>query len=253
MTPFEQIKTGLAAYGKSIRFVFKNKMAWSLIVPVVLSILLFVIAQSYVNDLAEYLKSFTNEWGFIQNSKFLGGFFKGLIAFITELVFIILFAYLGGYIVLMRMSPLLSYLSEKTEQILTGNEYQFSAKQMLKDTARGILMALRNMIIETLIVIPAFILSFVPVIGIFAGLFMFLLSAYFYGFSFIDYINERQKLNIKQSVQTVRKYKWIAIANGSVFALPLVIPVIGAQIAGFVSVFSVVAATIAIVEIRNNS
>jgi len=247
----KQLKIGLSAYSKAFRFVFKNKMGWTLIVPLVLSILIFSIAQSYINDLSEYLKSFAVEWSFVQNSEFWSGVFQSLITFITEVVFIILFAYLGGYLVLMIMSPLLSYLSEKTERILTGNEYEFKFKQLISDTFRGILMALRNLFLETLIIIPAFFLSFIPVVGLFVSVFMFLISAYFYGFSFIDYINERRRLSVKESAKMIRKNKWIAVANGSVFALPLIIPLIGSQIAVFLSIFSVVAATIAILEVEN--
>ncbi len=250
MSVIQQIKIGLSAYGKAFRFIFKNKMGWTLLIPLVLSILLFTLAQSYIIDLTDYLKSFTEEWSFIQNSGFWHDLFQATIVFITEVVFIIIFAYVGGYVVLMIMSPFLSYLSEKTEQILTGNEYEFKLKQLISDTFRGILMALRNLFLETLIIIPAFFLSFIPVVGIFVSIFMFLISAYFYGFSFIDYINERRRLSVKESAQMIRKNKWIAIANGGIFALPLVIPLIGSQIAVFLSIFSVVAATIAILEVE---
>ncbi len=251
MSVIQQIKIGLSAYGKAFRFIFKNRMAWTLIVPLILSILIFAVVQSYINDLSEYLKSLTTDWDFIQNSEFWGGIFKGLISFITEIVFLIAFAYFGGYIVLIIMSPFLSYLSEKTEQILTGNEYKFRFKHLISDTFRGILMAIRNLFLETLIIIPAFFLSFIPLVGLLATAFMFIISAYFYGFSFIDYINERQRLSVTESTQMIRKYKWIAIANGSIFALPLIVPLIGSQISIFVSIFSVVAATIAILEAKN--
>ncbi len=252
MTVSQQIKTGLSAYGKAFHFIFKNKMGWTLIVPFVLSILIFAIAQSYINELSDYLKNLSTNWDFIQNSAFWGDVFKGLISFITEIVFLIAFAYFGGYIVLIIMSPFLSYLSEKTEQIISGKEYKFKFKQLITDTFRGIFMALRNLFIETLIIIPAFFLSFIPFVGLLATAFMFLISAYFYGFSFIDYINERQRLSVKESAKMVRNYKWIAIANGSIFALPLIIPLIGSQISIFVSIFSVVAATIAILEAKNS-
>ena len=248
MSFFQQIKTGLSAYVKAFSFVFKNKMAWTLIIPLIINILLFSVAQTYVNSLLDYLKSLSENWTFIQNSSFLSSIFTGAISVITEILFFIIFAYIGGYIVLMIMSPFLSYLSEKTEQILTGNEYKFNLKQLIKDSIRGILMALRNMFLESVIIIPVFFAGFIPVIGLFTTMLMFLISAYFYGFSFIDYINERKKRNIKQSVKFIRSIKWIAIANGSIFALPLIIPVIGSHIAAFISIFSVVAATIAVVD-----
>jgi CysZ protein len=79
---------------------------------------------------------------------------------------------------------------------------------------------------------------------------MFFVSSYFYGFSYLDYSNERYKRNIKESVQFMRKYKWVAIVNGSFFAVILFIPYIGSALSAFISVLSVIAATVSMVEIR---
>jgi CysZ protein len=42
---------------------------------------------------------------------------------------------------------------------------------------------------------------------------------YFYGFAFIDYINERRRLNIQQSIYFVSKHKGLAIAIGSIYSV----------------------------------
>ena len=73
---------------------------------------------------------------------------------------------------------------------------------------------------------------------------LFLVSSYFYGFAFIDYTNERRRLTISQSVDFIRKNKGMAIGNGFVFALAMLVPFCGTTIAGFIAIISVVAATI---------
>jgi len=90
-----------------------------------------------------------------------------------------LFLQLTRYVMLTALSPLLSIVSEKVEKILTGNTYKFNLKQLIKDVKRALLIATRN--------------------------------------SFLDYVMERRRLTIKESIKFVRKHKGVAIALGSLF------------------------------------
>ena len=46
-------------------------------------------------------------------------------------------------------SPVFAYLSEKTDSILQDKEYPFSFRQLLKDMVRGIQIAIRNALWQT--------------------------------------------------------------------------------------------------------
>jgi CysZ protein len=46
-----------------------------------------------------------------------------------------------------------------------------------------------------------------------------IIGFYFYGFGFIDYVNERRRLNITQSIHFVSRHKGLAFALGSVFSI----------------------------------
>ena len=101
------------------------------------------------------------------------------------------------------------------------------------------------MLIQLAFLIGFFIISFIPIVGwliSFVG--NFLVASYFYGFAFIDYTNERNRLSLKQSIQFVRTNKWFAIGIGTIFALCFMVPLIGGIIASFACIVSVVAATI---------
>jgi len=237
---------------------------WYFLFPILLNIL-FLIGGFYGIGI---ITSWVEDWFInlinIDSEPFLGlefmntiGFYlkkasSGFMWLFFKVTFFFVFATFGGYIIIICLSPIFAILSEKTEEILLGKTYPFNPDQMMRDIVRGILIALRNVFIETLYIILFFIIGFIPLVGQFAAIILFFISAYFYGFSFIDYALERQRFNIKKSVQFMRLNKGVAIANGSIFALVMFIPFCGVTLAGFVSIISVVAATISSQQIINN-
>jgi CysZ protein len=245
MTRSQQIGLGLKTFGQATGFIFRNKLGWTFLVPVVLNIILFIIWIILSSRPVDYLKESLLNLIDLDKTTFFGGFIGGLLLVIFKVLLFFVFAYISGYIIIILMSPLLAYLSEKTEQILTGKKYSTSILQIIKDVIRGITIAIRNLLLEILFMIMAFLVSFIPVIGWIGTIVLFLVSSYYYGFSFIDYINERKKLTIRESISVGQKYKWIAISNGAVFSVSLFIPFCGTFISLFVSIIAVVAATLA--------
>ena len=132
------------------------------------------------------------------------------------------------FIVVIVLSPLLTYLSERCETILTGNKYHFSLEQFWNDIKRAIKLAFRNIIRQYIIIIPIYILAWLlwkdPLKSPLMWL-VFIVSAYFYGFSFIDYLNERRKLDFKKSIKFVRDNKGLAVSIGGCYALMIFGPV----------------------------
>jgi CysZ protein len=151
---------------------------------------------------------------------------------------------------LIILSPLLAALSEKTEKLLTGNTYPFNLGHFVKDVLRGIRIVIRNSFMELLLTIGLFIFGFVPVIGYISPVILFFVTCYYYGFSMIDYTNERQRLSVKQSVRFVRKNRGFAIANGMIFYLVFFfVPLVGFMVA---PAYAVVAATLGVHKIRGD-
>ena len=146
-----------------------------------------------------------------------------------------------------------TYLSEKTASIQKGKTYNFNFTQFVNDIFRAILISGRNILVQLFMVFALFLIGFVPIIGwgisIFGNL---LIVSYFYGFSFLDYNNERNQLSIKESVKIVRRKKGLAIGLGLVFYLCFFIPLLGGVISSFLAIISVVAATISLKETSDN-
>ena len=154
------------------------------------------------------------------------------------------------YIVLILMSPVLALLSEKTESIIKQRDFPFKMGQFLKEILRGIFIAIRNFVMEILLTALLLILMYVPLIGLLSPFIIFMVQSYFYGFSMMDYYNERHKKSISESSHFIWRHKGIAIANGAGFYALLIIPVIGLLLA---PTYSIVAATLSVLEVEESN
>lgn len=259
---FSGLGRGMSDYGPAIRFLFKHKLGWFLLAPLFLNVLIFVGGFMAVTELTDFLQAYVFELTSMEDATFFGAeilswLLAGTLWLVLKIVFFFIFAYTGGYIVIIIMAPILAYISEKTEQILTGKSYPFDIQQLMRDVVRGVLIALRNLFLELLVIVAFFIIGLIPVIGwlisLISPIVLLLVAAYFYGFSFSDYVNERQRLSLKQSVQYMKKNKGVITGNGLPFALVLLVPVIGLTISGFFAIFGVVASVISLTKISEAS
>ena len=100
------------------------------------------------------------------------------------------------YLVVGILSPLLTYVSEKTETILTGTTTPFSLVQFIKDIKRALVILVRNFMWNYAYIVIIFIFCFIFWKDTAKSPFVFLvffIDAYYYGFSFLDYVIERRK------------------------------------------------------------
>ena len=213
MSFFDQISKSLSYHGKAFGFIIANKFAWTLFVPIVVFIVLLGFGIFAVGSyFADMLVDMAGE--LLEESPFLITIFSTFIIIVIRILLFIIFGLWGGYVVVVIMSPFLAYVSEKTETILSGREYKFDFPQFIHDIFRGIALAVRNMFMEFLISIVIFFLPVIPIIGALTSVtvgtvFLFFVSAYFYGFSFIDYTLERRRLTARacRDIRCTAPYK----------------------------------------------
>lgn len=257
---------------KALGFVFEHRMAHFFLYPIAITILLSVGLIATVDWLVEGIDQYVSDnwsfraevttdegwfetgWRYVQN--FSDYALAGIVDVGVTLGLFYLFHKLNKYIVLVLMSPVMSLVSERTDEKLTGREFPFEWPQLFKDIWRGVLIAMRNFAIEMGIIIAVCavnlaITAVVPPLAIITlpagAVFTWLVGAYFFGFATIDYTNERRRLNVKESVAFIRANKGIALGNGIVFAFLMWIPLIGAYIGPvFATIMCTVGATLTI-------
>ncbi|MFT4683366.1 MAG: CysZ protein [Flavobacteriales bacterium] len=256
----QNFKLGISTYFRSFGFIVKNKMMHFYLYPLAFVILFSIGAAAGIGTLNDLITEWVN--GYIQIEELPGAdvwdktlnFVKSMatyaINFIVWLSLIIVFHKLNKYLVLIVMSPVMSIISERTDEIITGKKYPFDWRQLIKDVWRGVLIALRNLFFEMSITILLLSLNlaitvFLPFLSIITtplvAVALFFIGAYYYGFSTMDYTNERYRLSTGESVRYIRKNKGLAVSNGSIFALWLAIPVLGTYVG---TVFAPVTCTV---------
>jgi CysZ protein len=162
---------------------------------------------------------------------------------ILRIVLVFFYFSLFKYLFLIIGSPVFAYLSEKTESILEGKDFPFDLKQLLHDVGRGIRLALRNTLWQTVYVVSLLLLSLFPVAGWITPVIALFVECYFYGASMLDYSLERHKLTYTQSVSYISRHKGLAIGNGLMFFLMHGFIIIGWVLA---PAYAVVAATLSL-------
>lgn len=252
----EGLVESINAFFKSISFTFKH-FKFFFVFPIILFLILFyviyVLGNSVyhyvINELYSYFGTQHSDWFYSVLSFLL----KGILFVLFKILFFLVFYFFSGYLILIILSPILSYLSERTEKILNSKEYSFKLDIWIRQIVRSLLMSLRNMGLQLLLILMVFILSFFPIIGWLISplsvILILVINSYFLGFSFMDYSFERKGLSISQSISVVRKNKGLAIGLGFIFYLSYLVPIIGNFIAPFMAIFIVVAATFSVEKI----
>ncbi len=248
----KEIIIAIQSYMEAHRFIVKHKLwQWILIPGIIYAILFcFGIYLFWISSDAaiQHLLNFSGLGKWMNAEE--GGWLKFLFIFgsvILKLVLMLLYFSLFKYLFLIVGSPLFAYLSEKTEAIIEGKEYPFSLMQLLHDIARGIKLALRNTLWQTVYTVSILILSFIPVVGWFTPFFALLIECYYLGFSMLDYSCERNKLSTSQSIAFIGRHKGLAIGNGMVFYLMHMVIVVGWILAPS---YAVIAATLSLLKTK---
>jgi CysZ protein len=251
---------GISSYKSAFAFILKNKLAYFYLAPLLITIVFWVGGFVGMSFFTNWINTMFNHWFGITLSTSSFNFiddYKEIInqtgnVLITIILYILMFYLvyrINKYVMLILISPVLAYLSEKVEVIITGNDFPFNTKQFFKDVLRGIIIALRNMLIEVFIIIALWAITFViPILAPFTALFLIFISAYFYGFSMIDYTNERRKYNLSESITFIRTHKGLVIGNGLIYHFIFMIPFAGAV---FAPITASVAATLGVIKINN--
>lgn len=224
---------GLRGFTRAFGFALRNGLWWMFIVPVLLWLLfaggIAWVSTSAVDLVSGWVSGFwdisvepSDRTGIEGAWDHVTGFFTSardvVVLVAVKLALWFLFGLVGKYLVLILLSPLLAYASERTEEIITGRTFPFRFGPFIKEVGRGILMALRNGSLELLINAAIWTLTlFIAPIAPLSAVGLWIVSSWFYGFSMFDYLFERQRMGVRASSRAAWDRKGIVLSNGMLF------------------------------------
>ena len=167
------------------------------------------------------------------------------------------------YFVLAFLGPVMSVISDVTEEKLTGVKHPFSLKKFIRDVFRGIRTALLYLFIELflalLLLIVALVVGWVfpvllPFIAPLEVIVAFIIGAFFYGAAALDYVWEREDVGAFGSLGLAYKSRRLAVGIGVPFAIWMAIPIVNFTLAPiFAPALATVAAVLALKGGREKS
>ncbi len=220
----KNIFKGIKAYAGTFQLISKLGLWKYFGIPMLISFLtatiIIITAFALADDFGHYIsKIWVWEWGketFFLFSEILSGLLILVLGFI-----------LYKHIIMALSAPFMSPVSEKIEAHLLGiNHHKHRNTSFQAQLWRGIRINVRNLLMELLLTIPILILSLIPIINIFTGFLLLMIQSYYAGFGNMDYTLERH-FKYRESISFVKQHRGLAIGNGIVFMLFLLIPVVG--------------------------
>lgn len=207
---------GLRAYWKAFLFIVERKLYWYALIP---AFLMLGIYQA---------GSWIQQHRFVSDTSTMNGIIWYLIKLMLEISIAMLLMQFAKYLVVTLLSPLLAYLSLKTESIITGNKYPFTFHQFWLDIKRGLRIVVRNMMWQYFFFLLIFLFCAIFWDNVYESpvfYLTYLIGFYYYGFSFLDYVSERRKLTVDESILLMRKHRGLTVAIGMVYSLMILVPV----------------------------
>jgi CysZ protein len=242
---------GLEAYKHTLGFISRHRLWTYVIVPglicaVLISLLFFGTLQWLnVDTLPERIAALFPDWLSWLETAVVWLLDAGALYLVLALVFAVIFFFIGKYIILIIAAPFMGPLSEKVEAIVRGHKIEITSN-FFQDLMRGIRISLRNIVRELGLTILFLFFNLIPVVGSIIGTVLTLLvEAYYAGFGNFDYTLERKHYDVSQSVAFVRQNRGLAIGNGAIFLVLMMIPFLGWFLA---PAYATIAGTIAVLE-----
>lgn len=218
-------------------------MRYVYIVIAVLCVLFFYLSRWFSDAMQEWIKSLVD--AFVSGSfmpEWLEQFIAAAAGVVTWIAVFVAMGLLGGYILLLVMSPIFSLMAERTIGVLDRKIDNGGVKAFMWSIVRGIGVSMLSFIKQTLLLLLIFIVGFIPVIGWIAPILTVAVNAYYFGASMADYSMEARRMTVRRSLQLAGQMRAGMIGIGLPFTLALFIPIIGKYIALLIAPATVVAA-----------
>jgi CysZ protein len=183
----KEIVIAIQSWSEARDYIRKHKLFRWILVPGIIYTLLFIAGMIVFWKSSDGVVSWISDqlgiesWLQKERSPWLS-FFLVMTGMMLRLILVLFYFSLLKYLILIIGSPVFAYLSEKTEAMAEEKEHDVNRKLLKKDSLRGIKMALRNAVWQSIYLVALALLSLVPVIGWITPVIALLMECYYSDF-----------------------------------------------------------------------
>ena len=225
-----------------------------MIIPGILYAFLFVIGITYFSQTSStfiewiILKTGLKSWVDAVGNNLIG-FFITMGSFWLWFTLLLFYFALFKFIFLILFSPVFSYQHLRIAAIQKKEEFNFNWAEYIILVIRAIKLNVTNMLWQVVYLIPIILVCTIPIIGWFTPIFTILMECYYFGYAMLDYGLATENKSRASAANYVSTHKGLPIANGIVFYMMHLVPVIGWMTAPF---YALIAAHLNTQENKDN-
>jgi CysZ protein len=237
------------------KFIMQHRMWKWMILPGIIYAFLFVLGITYFSQTSSafiewiILKTGLKSWVDANDSDLLG-FFITMGSFWLWFTIMLFYFALFKFLFLIIFSPVFSYHHLRIAAIQKNQLFVFEWSAYLKLVLRAVQLNLTNLVWQVVYLIPIILVCTIPIIGWFTPIFTILMEGYFLGYAMLDYGLATENKSRIAAATYVSHHKGLPIANGLLFYIMHLVPVVGWITAPF---YALIAAHLNTQEIKDNA
>jgi len=233
----------------------QHRMLKWMILPGIIYAFLFVLGITYFSQTSSafiewiILKTGLKTWVDTIDSDLLG-FFITMGSFWLWFTIMLFYFALFKFLFLILYAPVFSYHHLRIAAIQQEQDFVFDWTQYIKLVLRAIQLNITNLVWQVVYLIPIILVCTIPIIGWFTPIFTILMEGYFLGYAMLDYGLATENKSRIAAATYVSNHKGLPIANGLLFYMMHLIPIVGWITAPF---YALIAAHLNTQEIKDNA
>lgn len=217
--------SGLGYLAEGFRLIRQPGLRLFVITPLVINILLFGLLfywlAEWFQTLVQAAMNLLPDWAWLQSLHWLFWILYGA-------VILLMLAY--GFVIVANLigSPFYGFLSERTEQYLTGTTVDAGGGwlQILADVPRAVWREVQKIVYYLPRALGLFVLGLLPVVNLIAAALWLVFNGWMMALQYVDYPADNHRVSFGDLKQGLRRRRMSALGFGLPVALAAMVPVL---------------------------
>ena len=223
---------GLRYVTSSFGYIRSHKLTYVYVWAFLSMVVVLGLGVGLASIIESWVGSYVEDW--LQSTwmpDYMVSIMSGVSSVLAWAISFVLMFMFRGTLVLLLLSPVFTAVATKVREDMAGLTSPFEWRAFFISILRGVIISLRNMLLQMFFAVVIFLAGFIPFVGVLCPFLLFFVHAYYFGFSMADYSMDVWGKNVGESIAYARKHAGYMVGFGSLYSLLILVPFIGVFIA----------------------